>query len=92
MKTCDLLIIGGGIVGLTVAREWLIRHRPRQWLCWKKKPILCPTEPVEIQVLFTQGFTTVKAVCEHVFVSLDVSRCSTMSQNMTYGLIDAVSF
>ena len=26
MKTCDLLVIGGGIVGLTVAREWLIRH------------------------------------------------------------------
>jgi L-2-hydroxyglutarate oxidase LhgO len=26
MKRCDLLIIGGGIVGLTLAREWLMRH------------------------------------------------------------------
>ncbi len=26
MKTCDCLIIGGGIVGLTLAREWLQRH------------------------------------------------------------------
>ena len=26
MKTCDCLIIGGGIVGLTLAREWLLRY------------------------------------------------------------------
>lgn len=26
MKTCDCLIIGGGIIGLTLAREWLRRH------------------------------------------------------------------
>lgn len=26
MKTCDCLIIGGGIIGLTLAREWLQRH------------------------------------------------------------------
>ena len=26
MKTCDCLIIGGGIIGLTLAREWLLRH------------------------------------------------------------------
>jgi len=26
MKTCDFLIIGGGIIGLTLAREWLRRH------------------------------------------------------------------
>ena len=26
MKTCDLLVVGGGIVGLTLAREWLIRN------------------------------------------------------------------
>ena len=26
MRRCDLLIVGGGIVGLTLAREWLIRH------------------------------------------------------------------
>ena len=25
MKSCDILIIGGGIVGLTLAREWLLR-------------------------------------------------------------------
>lgn len=26
MKTCDCLIIGGGIIGLTIAREWLRRY------------------------------------------------------------------
>ena len=26
MKQCDLLVVGGGIVGLTLAREWLLRH------------------------------------------------------------------
>ena len=26
MKTCDCLIIGGGIIGLALAREWLRRH------------------------------------------------------------------
>ena len=26
MKRCDCLIIGGGIIGLTLAREWLQRH------------------------------------------------------------------
>lgn len=26
LKNCDLLVIGGGIVGLTLAREWLMRH------------------------------------------------------------------
>jgi L-2-hydroxyglutarate oxidase len=26
MKTCDCLIIGGGIIGLTMAREWLRRY------------------------------------------------------------------
>ena len=26
MKTCDCLVIGGGIVGLTLARQWLQRH------------------------------------------------------------------
>ena len=26
MNTCDLLVIGGGVVGLTIAREWLLRY------------------------------------------------------------------
>jgi L-2-hydroxyglutarate oxidase LhgO len=26
MNTCDLVVIGGGVVGLTIAREWLLRY------------------------------------------------------------------
>ena len=26
VNTCDLVVIGGGIVGLTIAREWLLRY------------------------------------------------------------------
>ena len=41
VKTCDLLVIGGGIVGLTVAREWLIRHPSLQSGCAGKRSQFC---------------------------------------------------
>lgn len=38
MKTCDCLIIGGGIVGLTLAREWLLRYPQSKVVVLEKEP------------------------------------------------------
>ena len=57
-ESCDVAVVGGGILGLAVARELRAGARTAAWSCWSARPRSASTRPATTAASSTPGSTT----------------------------------